>query len=411
MRTVRHDWNAKKNYQAYLNANPSVTPVSQKRRVFFAEKSQVITQEVAGWLKARIVKPVRYPTWISNPMLVKKVDGSWRRCIDLKNINSACLKDYYPLPEIDRKIDLVTDFPFKCFFDAYKGYHQVQMAEAGEEKTTFYTDQGTFCYTKMPFGLKNTGETYQRLVDEAFKSQIGQNLKAYVDDMVAKYSVELGAYNITYEPHNAIKGQILADFINEVPARSEDMIPWTTPYTIDQKRDCKEEWVLYTDGASSVKGLASVAFNNLTKEILVEVLETPSTKMKEINAVVEEEGDNWMTPIIKCLNKGKWLEDTNEARSHTHENKPIRDGRWRPVQKVILNAPPPMCRSAASQLRNTRNTHGGMRHASKTSGGGSKSHPTRTITKSSRKGEAGDCSDRLLHQMDEAKPQAKTTGK
>ncbi|GJR74434.1 reverse transcriptase domain-containing protein [Tanacetum coccineum] len=50
----------------------------------------------------------------------------------------------------------------------------------------FYTNQGTYCYTKMPFGLKNAGATYQRLVDSTFQSQIGRNLEAYVDDMVIK---------------------------------------------------------------------------------------------------------------------------------------------------------------------------------------------------------------------------------
>ncbi|GJY50089.1 reverse transcriptase domain-containing protein [Tanacetum coccineum] len=173
-----------------LNANPSVTPVSQKRRVFCSEKSQVVTKEVAEWLKAGIVRPVKYPTWISNPVLVRKADGSWRMCIDFKNINSACPKDYYPLPEIDSKIEAVMGFPLKCFLDAYKGYHQVQMAEEDEEKTAFYTDQGTYCYTKMPFGLKNAGATYQRLVDEAFQSQIGKNLEVYVDDMVVKSKSE-----------------------------------------------------------------------------------------------------------------------------------------------------------------------------------------------------------------------------
>ncbi|GJY23090.1 reverse transcriptase domain-containing protein [Tanacetum coccineum] len=66
------------------------------------------------------------------------------------------------------------------------GYHQIQMAKWNEEKRVFYTDQGTYCYTKMPFGLKNAGATYQRLVDSTFQSQIGRNLKAYVDDMVIK---------------------------------------------------------------------------------------------------------------------------------------------------------------------------------------------------------------------------------
>ncbi|GJT35496.1 reverse transcriptase domain-containing protein [Tanacetum coccineum] len=62
-------------------------------------------------------------------------------CIDFKNINAACPKYYYPLPEIDSKIESVMGFPLKCFLNAYKGYHQVQMAEEDEEKTAFYTDQ------------------------------------------------------------------------------------------------------------------------------------------------------------------------------------------------------------------------------------------------------------------------------
>ncbi|GJX83441.1 reverse transcriptase domain-containing protein [Tanacetum coccineum] len=74
--------------------------------------------------------------------------------------------------------------------DAYKGYHQIQKAKEDEEKTAFITCQGIFCYSKMPFGLKNTGATYQRLVDKAFQKQIGQNLKVYVDDLVIKIRTE-----------------------------------------------------------------------------------------------------------------------------------------------------------------------------------------------------------------------------
>ncbi|GJS26802.1 hypothetical protein Tco_0487422 [Tanacetum coccineum] len=138
-----------------LNVNMSVPPVAYKRRVLGTEKSLVIMKEVEEWVKAGIVRPVRYPTWISNQVLVKKVDDTWRMCIDFKNINSTCPKDYYPLSKIDLKTESVMGFRFKCFLDTYKGYHQIQMAKEGEEKTTFDTDQGTYCYTKMPFGLKN----------------------------------------------------------------------------------------------------------------------------------------------------------------------------------------------------------------------------------------------------------------
>nr|GEX29682.1 reverse transcriptase domain-containing protein [Tanacetum cinerariifolium] len=81
-------------------------------------------------------------------------------------------------------------FRFKCFLDAYKGYHQIQMAEEDEEKTTFYTDHENYCYAKMSFGLKNTDATYHRLVDSAFQPQLYKNLEAYVDDMVIKSKTE-----------------------------------------------------------------------------------------------------------------------------------------------------------------------------------------------------------------------------
>ena len=60
------------------------------------------------------------------------------------------------------------------------------MSKEDEEKTAFYTDHNTFCYTKMPFGLKNAGATYQRLVDSIFAKRIGRNIEVYVDDMVIK---------------------------------------------------------------------------------------------------------------------------------------------------------------------------------------------------------------------------------
>ncbi|GKF20136.1 hypothetical protein Tco_0068774 [Tanacetum coccineum] len=83
--------------QHSLNINVSITPVAQKRRILGSEKSKAVMKEVEEWIKDGIVRPVRYPTWISNPVLVKKVDGTWRMCIYFKNVNSACLKDYYPV--------------------------------------------------------------------------------------------------------------------------------------------------------------------------------------------------------------------------------------------------------------------------------------------------------------------------
>ncbi|GJS36643.1 reverse transcriptase domain-containing protein, partial [Tanacetum coccineum] len=96
------------------------------------------------------------------------------------------LSHVYPLPDMDQKIESLEGFKLKCFLDAYKGNHQIRIAREDEEKTSFHTKQGTFCYEKMPFELKNARATYQQLMDNMFTSQLGINIKIYVDDMVIK---------------------------------------------------------------------------------------------------------------------------------------------------------------------------------------------------------------------------------
>ncbi|GKA92563.1 reverse transcriptase domain-containing protein [Tanacetum coccineum] len=236
-----------------LNINVSVPPVAQKQRVLGTEKSQAVIKEVEEWVKARI------------------------------------------------------------------GYHQIQMSEDDEEKMAFYTDQGTYCYTKIPFGLKNAGTTYQSKtkhemimdIAETFDSLQKVNMKLNqkkcsfgvkdgkflgekddyrwtkdaerafqemkkmiielptfttpdlketmyilnkleVSRKLAKYTVELGAYNITYVPGNAIKGKVLDDFINEVLVGTKHLEICNLA-----DEESLEELTLYTDGASSSKGVGA----------------------------------------------------------------------------------------------------------------------------------------------------------
>ncbi|GJV94850.1 reverse transcriptase domain-containing protein [Tanacetum coccineum] len=173
-----------------LNIREGFLPVRQKKRGQAPERNKAIREEVEKLVDAGIMKEVHYHSWLSNPVMVKKHDDNWRMCVDFKDLNKACPKDGYPLPEIDWKVESLCGYPFKCFMDAYKGYHQIKMAGEDEEKTTFITSQRIFCYLKMSFVLKNAGATYQPLVDKAFQKQIGQNLEVYVDDLVIKSQTE-----------------------------------------------------------------------------------------------------------------------------------------------------------------------------------------------------------------------------
>ncbi|GJZ13132.1 reverse transcriptase domain-containing protein [Tanacetum coccineum] len=173
-----------------LNIQEGYSPVRQKKRGQAPERAKAIQAEVQKLAEVGIMREFYYHDWLSNHVMVKKHDDSWQICVDFTDLNKACLQDCYPLPEIDWKIKSLCGYPFKCFLDAYKGYHQIQMAEADEEKTAFHTSQGVYCYIKMPFGLKNAGATYQRLVDKAFDSQVGRNIEVYVDDLVIKSHTE-----------------------------------------------------------------------------------------------------------------------------------------------------------------------------------------------------------------------------
>ena len=122
--------------------------------------------------------------------MVKKENGKWRICVDFTELNKAYPKDSYPLPRIDLLVDSTARHQFLNFMDAFSSYNQIMFKEFNQEKKSFITSQGLFCYKVMPFGLKNVGVTYQKLVNKMFIWQIGWNVKVYVDDMLVKSKEE-----------------------------------------------------------------------------------------------------------------------------------------------------------------------------------------------------------------------------
>ncbi|GKC47678.1 hypothetical protein Tco_1065400 [Tanacetum coccineum] len=115
-----------------LNVREGCQPVRQKKIGQAVERNIAINDELSKLVAARIMREVHYHDWLSNPVMVKKSDNSWRMCVDFKDLNKACPKDGYPLPEINWKVESL------C---AYKGYYQIQMAEEDEEKIAFITNQ------------------------------------------------------------------------------------------------------------------------------------------------------------------------------------------------------------------------------------------------------------------------------
>ena len=152
-----------------LNVSPSFKPIKQKRRSFALERQKAINEEVEKLLKAGEIREVEYPEWLANVVLVKKANEKWRLCIDFTNANRACPKDSFPLPRIDLIVDATAGHELFSFMDAFSDYNQISMDPDDQEKTSFVTGQGTYCYRVMLFGLKNAGATYQRLVNRMFQ--------------------------------------------------------------------------------------------------------------------------------------------------------------------------------------------------------------------------------------------------
>ena len=92
--------------------------------------------------------------------MVKKANGKWQMCVDFLNLNKACPKDGFPLPNIERLVDSSSGQGLLSFMDAYLGYNQIRMAPEDEEKTSFITERETYCYKVMPFRLKNARAIY-----------------------------------------------------------------------------------------------------------------------------------------------------------------------------------------------------------------------------------------------------------
>ena len=82
-------------------------------------------EEIRKLVEASHIREIQYPTWLSNIVTVKKASGKWRMCVDFIDLNNACPKDFYPLPNIDILVDSASGHGFLSFIDAFSGYNQI----------------------------------------------------------------------------------------------------------------------------------------------------------------------------------------------------------------------------------------------------------------------------------------------
>jgi hypothetical protein len=168
-----------------LNVDPKAKPVKQPLRRFDEPKGKAIALELHRLENAGFIREIKASTWVSNPVIVPKKNTDVQRvCVDYTSLNKNCPKDPFPLLRINQIIDSIVGCARLSFLDAYSGYNQIKLKKEYEEKTAFITPYDVFCYQVIPFGLKNAGATYQRMIQNCLGSQIGRNIQVYIDDMV-----------------------------------------------------------------------------------------------------------------------------------------------------------------------------------------------------------------------------------
>jgi hypothetical protein len=167
-----------------LQVNPNAKPKKQKLCNMSEENIEATDVDVQWLIDTSFIREVTYSQWLANVVMVKKKNGTWRMCTDFTNLNKCYPKDNLHLVRIDKIIDSAIGCEMIALLDYFYGYHQIWFCREDEEKTSFITPIGTYCYLRTPEGPHNVVPTFCRMMKAAMKDQVSRNVLSYVDDII-----------------------------------------------------------------------------------------------------------------------------------------------------------------------------------------------------------------------------------
>lgn len=195
---------------SFCDAIQHEIPINDRKPIFSKQYRLPMTQrkeindQIQKMLTENIIRPSKSP-WNSPVILVSKKseDGNqkWRLVIDYRKLNEKSISDSFPLPNITEILDQLGGAEYFSTLDLASGYHQLLMKETDKEKTAFSTESNHYEFNRLPFGLKNAGRTFSRLMNYVLDGNIGKDCFVYLDDIVI--------YSKTVEEHNLKLSRIM----------------------------------------------------------------------------------------------------------------------------------------------------------------------------------------------------------
>ena len=162
---------------------PGTGPISKAPyRMAPAELKELQTQ-LQELLDKGFIRP-SYSPWGAPVLFVKKKDGSFRMCIDYRELNKVTVKNKYPLPRIDDLFDQLKGASIFSKIDLRSGYHQLKVKDSDIAKTAFRTRYGHYEFTVMPFGLTNAPAAFMDLMNRVFRKYLDKFVIVFIDDIL-----------------------------------------------------------------------------------------------------------------------------------------------------------------------------------------------------------------------------------